>query len=168
MAKDFIQKHPRLVFLLIGMFFAILTNWGQYEITKEYTNELEKMTATQEIKIASLVQENKQLSQKTKTYKIVKPDGTIEERTESEMESSSQVYAEIQTEYRNTLETLRQEIRETIGEKRPLEISAGITHDMRYTVNGSYNIWGPATVGAGMIYSPDQNHVFWLQLGIKL
>lgn len=88
--------------------------------TKETKDLNEKYSASQqenkslkvesERKISKLSEEVKTLKAKTKTstYKLVKPDGTIEERTfsESEIDQSSRVVTQIQEEFKTKIEQI--------------------------------------------------------------
>lgn len=87
---------------------------------KETTDQYEKYVSVlqqektyreeSERKITKLSEENRTLKSKTKqsTYKLVKPDGTIEERTfsESEVNESSRVVTKIQEEFKTKVEQI--------------------------------------------------------------
>ena len=100
--------------------------------TKDLTEKLD--TAVAESKslkqetsrtIAKLSDEVKTLKtkQKTSTYKLVKPDGTIEERTfsESEVDESSHVITQIQEEFKTKVEQIETKYA-TIHSERVLAI----------------------------------------------
>lgn len=168
MAQDWINRHRGLVFLGVGVLLMIVTNLGQYTITSEYMNTLEKSVAVKEQRISHLTEENKRLSSKSKTFKIIKPDGTIEEKTETELESTSEVSTRVQIEYKEMMENLRQEIMETVSVNRKLGLYGGITSEYRYALFGTYSILGPLDVGGGIILNNGSSPEFILTLGIKL
>lgn len=73
-------------------------------------NEARTLKIEAEQKVSKLQEEVKTLQskQKTETYKLVKPDGTIEERTftESEVNESSKVVTQIQEEFNAKIEQI--------------------------------------------------------------
>ena len=82
-------------------------------LVDKYAQSLEEnkqIRAEYEHKISSLTDEVRTLQskQKTETYKLVKPDGTIEERTfsESEINESSHVVTQIQEEFKSKVEQI--------------------------------------------------------------
>jgi hypothetical protein len=83
------------------------------ELSEKYTASLQEnksLKVESERKISKLSDEVKTLKAKTKvsTYKLVKPDGTIEERTfsESEVDESSRVVTSIQEEFKTKVEQI--------------------------------------------------------------
>lgn len=83
------------------------------DIVEKYAASLKEnkeLRAESELKISKLTSEIKTLQskQKTATYKLVKPDGTIEERTftESEVNESSKVVTKIQEEFKTKIEQI--------------------------------------------------------------
>lgn len=85
--------------------------------TKDLTDKYDAVVAESksiksesERKISKLTDEVKTLKSKTKvaTYKLVKPDGTIEERTftENEVDESSHVVTQIQEEFKQKVESI--------------------------------------------------------------
>jgi len=166
--KSWINRHPKLIFLGIGLLLAGLTNAGQYSLVEEYTSKLEQLHVVQEAKISKLVEENRSLSQKTKTYRLVKPDGTIEERTESELEDVSSVSTSIQSEYKQTLDRLTQTIHETYNQNQKLGLAVGMTSSFDYVGYGSYELFSPFTIGGGLIWHKDQYPTYLITVGIKL
>ena len=85
----------------------------QHDLMERYTSSLKETKQVKEESqhtIASLTTQVKTLQskQKTSTYKLVKPDGTIEERTfsESEVNESSKVVTKIQEEFKTKIEQI--------------------------------------------------------------
>lgn len=83
------------------------------ELTEKYDSavaESKSVKAESERKISQLTEEVRTLRQRTstQTYKLVKPDGTIEERTftESEIDQSSRVVTQIQEEFKQKVESI--------------------------------------------------------------
>ena len=182
--KAFIHRFPKLTWFLIGLAVAIpicLTS-GYYadKTIKEYQSinklvidEYKHKTVEQSSKIESLTTENSKLKQKTKTYKIIKPDGTVEERSESEVESEQQLtqsvkeeyYLKLQEETRKIHEEYSSKLEKITSERKKLNVEAGITHQLDYYLSSSYNIYGPVTIGAGLVYP---NAVYSIGVGIDL
>lgn len=169
MAKDWINRHPKLVFILVGLLFAVLTNVGQYHITEDYTSTLEKRIEVSSVKIDSLVEENKQLKQSTKTFKIIRPDGTIEEKSETELESTSSISTQIKQEYEQKLTDLRNEVKLSTKTRKHLNISAGLSTDGDYIINTTYEVYRPFSLGIGGLFNKDPyKNEYWITLGISL
>ncbi len=83
------------------------------DLVEKYASSLKETKQVREeseAKITKLTSEIKTLQskQKTATYKLVKPDGTIEERTftESEVNESSKVVTKIQEEFKTKIEQI--------------------------------------------------------------
>lgn len=83
------------------------------DLTEKYDSvvaESKSIKSESERKISKLTDEVKTLKSKTKvaTYKLVKPDGTIEERTftENEVDESSHVVTQIQEEFKQKVESI--------------------------------------------------------------
>lgn len=80
------------------------------EALDKQVQEFKSYKSETEIKISKLVVENKDLKSKQKTayYKIVRPDGTIEIKrfTESEVNESTKVITQIQTEFTQKVEAI--------------------------------------------------------------
>ena len=82
-------------------------------LTEKYDSALaesKSLKQESEHKIAKLTDEVKSLKSRstTTTYKLVKPDGTIEERTfsQSEIDESSRVVTQIQEEFKTKIESI--------------------------------------------------------------
>lgn len=166
--KSWVNRHRGLVFLGIGLLLVVISNTSQYSLTKEYTSKLESIRISQESKITKLVEENRSLKQKTKTYKLIKPDGTIEERTESELEDVSSVSTSMQSEYKKTLEKLQFTIHESYNQNQKLGLAIGITSSLDYFGYGTYELLSPFTIGGGLIWHKDQYPTYLITVGIKL
>lgn len=83
------------------------------DLTEKYdsvVSESKSIKSESERKITKLTDEVRTLKSKTKvaTYKLVKPDGTIEERsfTENEVDESSHVVTQIQEEFKQKVESI--------------------------------------------------------------
>ena len=165
--KAFINRFPRVSWFLIGLAVAVpmigLSMFLSDRVIKEYKelNELvieeyKIKTVEQSAAIDKLKQENSRLSKSTKTYKIIKPDGTVEERTESEMESEQQLSESIKSEYKLKLVEETSKIHREYSEKidkitkenKKMTIEAGVTSGLDYYVHGAYRFIGPLSVGA--------------------
>jgi Skp family chaperone for outer membrane proteins len=176
MARDWINRHPKLVFLVIGILMMVFTNFGQYALTDKIIEEYQSRIETHEkeriertAKLKSLTEEVKRLKSRTKTYKIVKPDGTIEERTETELESESSLSQNIQQEYEEKISReiakIQEELKTKITERKKLNIAVGSTVTGTYWINGAYNVWGPVTLNAG-IFPTTQTYLIGIGLDI--
>lgn len=94
------------------------------QLVEQYATSLKEnreLYVTYESKVAKLTDEVKTLKakQKTETYRLVKPDGTIEERTfsESEVDQSSRVVTQIQQEFKIKIDQIESKW-ETIHRER--------------------------------------------------
>lgn len=104
--------------------------------------------------ISSLQKENRKLKSKVSTYKIIKPDGTIEERTMTESESEETITTQIKEEYEKRLleqiekrETeLSRKIETIIKENKKLTITAGSTTGLNYYGAISYKVYAPFVI----------------------
>jgi uncharacterized membrane-anchored protein YhcB (DUF1043 family) len=184
MSLSFIQKHPRIVWFAIGLLVSliigsVITRWADLtineykEINSKIVEEYKQKTIEQSSKIEKLYTENQKLKQSKKTYKIVKPDGTIEERTESEMESETSIAESVKEEYYQKLHEETSKIHKEYSEKiekittehKKLNVEAGVTLNMDYYVHGSYAIYNRFSIGAGMLF-PTTSYLFGV--GISL
>lgn len=98
------------------------------DLLEKYSSSLQEnksLKEESEHKIAKLTDEVRTLKtkQKSSTYKLVKPDGTIEERTfsESEVDESSHVVTQIQEEFKTKVEQIETKYA-TIHSERVLAI----------------------------------------------
>jgi len=184
-AKSFINKYPRIFWFLVGLGVSVLVSltinrWADKTIS-EYKKlntlileEYKSKTVEQKATIATLTEENRTLKSKTKTYKLIKPDGTIEERTESETESEEQIASSVKEEYYSKLteETTRlrkehyEELSRVTQEVTKLNITLGITTDMSYVIQGLYKVYSPFTVMGGTIIGP--SNTYMLGVGFSL
>lgn len=173
---DIINKYPKLVFLLLGLFLIIPAVWGTSKLYDKVIEEkqlrieeLSSKLVIRESTISKLSEMNKKLSQKTKTVKIVKPDGSIKEVTESDTKSETQIKEQVQEQYRETIKEevakIREEFSRITSEKKKLTISGGYSLNMDYYIHSSYNIWGPWRIGGGIVF-PNMNYM--LGVGIDL
>lgn len=182
--KAFIHRFPKLTWFLIGLFVAIpVCSTSIYYADKtieEYKTinhlvieEYKAKTVTQSSKIDRLTVENSKLRNKTKTYKLMKPDGTVIERTASESESETHLSEQVKEEYYKKLheETSKihneysEKIEKITSERKKLNVEAGVTYPINYYIRGGYNIFGPITIGAGIGYP---NQVYSIGIGTDL
>ena len=176
MAMDFISRHPKLIFLLIGLALVIPAVWGSSKlydkIIEEKTLRIEELSSKltqREATINTLTEYNKKLSQKVKTVRVVSPDGTIKEVTESDTQSETQITQKVQERYKETIREevskIREEFSKVTSEKRKLTVMGGLTLNKDYYIQGSYNLWGPVRIGAGIVF-PNMNYL--LGVGVDL
>ena len=173
--KAFIHRFPRISWFLIGLAVAVpvsgISLFLSDQVIEEYKelNELvieeyRTKVVEQESTISKLRHENSRLSSRTKTYKLIKPDGTVEERTESDMESEQELSESMKAEYQLRLyeatSKLHREynakIEKVTKERKKLNVEAGITTELDYYVSGSYSIYGPLTIGAGVEFKKQE------------
>lgn len=95
------------------------------EAKDKVEQESKEYHKTSEQKISSLTSQVTELKskQKTSTYKLVKPDGTIEERTftESEIDQSTKTITKIQEEFKQKVDSIEQKWSQ-IHEQRVTEL----------------------------------------------
>ena len=165
--RNFLRQYPRLTGVLIGFtlgMFVVAGNnhWAQMTVSeyrtiaKKREARYEELLAKSKTTIDSLSKMNESLQKHTRKVKITKPDGTI---TESEdTESSSQtatevaVRTEIESEYNLKIQKMT-EIHQTEINKltnRKLRLGLGYNTDFNYYFHGSYNVWGPVSIGGGV------------------
>jgi hypothetical protein len=181
--KDFLGKYPRFVFLVTGLCAGFLVSAITISQSDKTVSRLEEMLdETKEeyrsyvkettITINSLRIENKKLKSKTSTVKIVKPDGTIEERTISETESEQSISESVQKEYKEqiaeeikkTEERLFKKLETITKERKKLTIAGGYTSSLAYYGSISYRVLPPFSIQAAA-YS---NNSFSLGVGLDL
>jgi len=184
MARDWLQKHPKLLFLLIGLVIGIIPNvmiTAGYDQVLDESLKLSDVTITalektqdkQRVTIDKLRKENHKLKTKSTTYKVVHPDGTIEERTSDSSESESSISEESKLRFERILESMRETsearhtetLRRIQSSNKKLHLRAGINTDLNYEVGADYNIWSRFTIGGGMV---PQSNQYSLSIGIEL
>jgi hypothetical protein len=165
--KDFIHKHPRLTYLSVGLImglimsgFTVIQTDKTVKILEETVirnkSELKEYSESATKTITALRSENKKLKSKKSTYKIIKPDGTVEERTSSETESEESVSESVREEYEKKVferikkseEEFMKKLETVTKENKKLTISGGITTGLKYYGAGSYKVWSPLTIEA--------------------
>lgn len=173
---NFFSKHPMVLWLSIGFILggaisiyvskqADKTIKEYKEINKLVIEEYKSKYEEQNSKIVKLSEENKRLSGTIKTSKIVKPDGTIKETTESTVESEESAVSTIKEEYYkrsqeevSAISKLYQEkIDKLLTERKKLTITGGVTTDLtdiNYFILGTYIFSGPFSVSAGSTLNP--------------
>lgn len=159
--KSWIREHPRLSGVILGAFLVLVTNAMNLGISSRYvdkiTHENERLSQihyeyvqSSSERIDSLRNENSRLKSRATTYRLVLPDGTIEERTSTEVESeeslSESVRSEFETRVLEKLEEQKSEWSRQISESKKLTLGLGITPDLRYYGIGSYRAFPPFTI----------------------
>lgn len=166
--KDFIQKHPRMAYLgiglVVGLIMSGMTMCQADKSVRVITETLQKVKKESRVYkeestkiINSLRTENKSLKLKKTTYKIIKPDGTIEEKTSSEMESEESMSEAVKEEYeKRIMERIKksetefeQRIDKLIKERKSMVISGGVDFNLNYYGAFSYEALPPFTIEAG-------------------
>jgi len=177
--KDFITRHPRFTYLGMGLLVGVLLSGiTMYQADKSISRiertldkELEfhqsYVDKTTE-KISTLREENRKLKSKTSTYKLRKPDGTVVERTASEVESeesaSESVLKETSREYEEKLARREREIRTEVLESKDLTISGGVTSDLDFYGSITYTVYPPFSIqGFGT-----NGGTFGIGIGVRL
>lgn len=181
--KNFLQKHPRMSYLVVGLVTGLIMAGFTVHQTDKTISLMEQTISrkTEELKevreettktITSLRSENKKLKSKTSTVKIVKPDGTIEERSVSETESEESISESVREEYEKKVferikkieEEFLARLERVTKENKRLTLSGGMTTGLNYYGAGSYAVWGPLTI-EGAAFNDGS---FSFGLGIKL
>ena len=147
--QQFIKQHKGASFLAIGWLMGLATVGTTIYQTDKTITRLEtqldrsietnyEYTVRSKETISQLREENRKLKSKTSRVKIVKPDGTIEEREVSETESEETVSESIKREYELRLaQELYQKEREV--SKR---IEEEIKQSKNFIVSMGYNSKG--------------------------
>lgn len=159
--RDYLAKYPRLTGVLFGALLVLLTNGINLGVSSSYNDKIvsenERLTKlhmeyvqTSSAKIDSLKKENHKLHSKKTTYRIVKPDGTIEERTTNEIESEDSLSASVKSEFEDhimkKLDEQQAELSKIVSESKKLNLGVGVTSDLEYYGVGSYNVIPPFTI----------------------
>ena len=121
-------KYPRLTYLGIGLGIGLIVAIATGIISNSYVSKIEtefKLRQEEYIterqvhtaKITSLTETNKQLKSRTVKVKLIKPDGTIEEREEIDLDSNTSIISNIQMEYKLRIENETLKIREEYSRK---------------------------------------------------
>jgi Skp family chaperone for outer membrane proteins len=166
--KDFIHKHPKMSYLIVGIIVGlIMSGITMYQADKSVrviTETLQKVKSESKVykeestrTVNSLTTENKKLKSKTTTYKVIKPDGTIEERTSSETESEESMSEAVKEEYeQRIMERIKKSesefasrIDKLVKERKSMVISGGIDFNLNYYGAFSYEALPPFTIEAG-------------------
>ena len=179
MARNWINQNPKLVFLLVGLlvgfgvtFLVRQTDDIRIEEKISEIKELKELLTEERRNTETLRNYNQELRQKKSTYKIVKPDGTIEERTESDTQSETTISEQVKEEYERKISEKISKIEAqysklTIQQKK-LTLNLGMDTSLNYIGHLNYNIYGPAMLGLGLNYNRNQKHMLWFTIGIKL
>lgn len=188
--KSFIERYPRLVWFGLGLLVAVIVSGSTAKWADRTIEEYKQLNALvieeykvkeieQRSTIDTLRQENSKLKQRVTTYKLVKPDGTIEERTDSEVESERQLSESIKEEYYKKLheatDTLHREysskIQRIVSERKRLMLTGGLVYPGGWLLQGSYQVLPPMSATVGVIVPRDwdlRDTCFILGLGVSL
>jgi len=158
MTKDFINNHRGLVFLLVGVGILGFFLPKAYDMIIEEKDlqitELKAEIKTTKSALQVVSSYANRLEKKVKTFKIVKPDGTIVERTSSDTVSETKVREEIKQEYEERIQKEKnlfvEEYKKTESSRKKLRIGIGYSIDMQPWGMISYNVMGPFTVHGGL------------------
>jgi len=149
------------------------------EINKLVIEEYRTKIVEQSASLEKLRQENSKLRKRTTTYRIVRPDGTVEERSSSEVESEREIATAVRMEYeekmRSEVAAVRRELisklNETTEIRSKLRVSGGVTSTFRhYFLWSSYDIYPGIHAGAGVIlpFQPSEAGEYTGLLGIGI
>jgi len=179
MTRNWINTNPKLVFLLLGLlvgfcvtFLIRQTDDVRMQEKISEIKELKETVSKERSTVETLKEYASKLKNKTVTYKLVKPDGTIVERTSSDTETETEISEQAKSTYEKTIAETVSRIEEQYSklttQNKKLNINVGVTSNLDYVTSGQYNVWGPLLLGAGLEYNKSQNHKGWLTIGIKL
>ena len=177
----FFKNYPRISGLLIGFALGLTIAVGnshyanvaisEYKsIVKQREAKYEELLSKSHTEIESLHKMNEKLSQQIKKRKIIKPDGTVIEdtdiNTDSNTVSETSIRQTVEIEYEKKLSEQKEKYTETINDlkSRKLRVGIGYNSDLEYYGHGSYNIWGPISLGGGATSSG----TFMIDLGVSL
>ena len=179
--KALLLKYPRLLFLIIGFLMGMIpvgisNQWSKStiseykEIASKRESKYEELLERSRIEIEALAKVNESLKQTIRSKKVTKPDGTVTEEVDTATDSTKVTETEIRTtvehEYEKKLATERAEHVEKLNKltNRKLRLGVGYTTSGEYYGHGSYNLWGPVSIGGGATSSG----TFLIDIGITL
>ena len=170
---SFIQKNPKWVFSILGAILIMIGLIPSLFISDRYvkhveTQNLELKQKYEKLQIekrsveVSLVEVKEKLKKKTMTYKIIRADGTIEERTSSEIDSESMISEQVQKEFKEKIqkELVEQEqkfnkkLTEITKESKKLSVEVGINTKYIKYLHFNYQFLPPFSAG---FYVDDSN-----------
>lgn len=174
--KDFIQRHNRLVFLLVGLAMLIPIGYiGKYsfdlvvEEKETRISELSTRLVERERTINTLTEAYQKLEKQSKTHTIIKADGSTETWTEDSLKSETQVREQVKEEYKETIKEeiakVKEELSKTSSSKNKLNLGVGMTQELDYAVTGAYQVYGNFTINGGLVV---KSQTYMLGLGINL
>ncbi len=151
-------KYPKLVFLILGVLILLIGFTPAFIMADREIKSKEKTIEEQKTVIAkleftnvNLSYENKQLMQKTKTYKLIKPNGEIIEKTESELESKTEISKEMKLEYKSAIETnqrkFTKELEKIIKERKKFTGEVGVNQNLMKYGHINYQFMAPFSIG---------------------
>jgi len=106
--------------------------------------------------ITSLKRTNETLKQSIKTRKITKTDGTVIETSDTSTDTTTitveSVRQTLEIEYERRLAVEKSKHRSQMSKltHRKLRLGIGYTTEMEYIGRGSYNVYGPISIGGGI------------------
>jgi len=176
MARDFITRHPRFTYLMVGIALLVGVSLGQYKMydvvseeRRTRISELSSKLTQKEATINTLTESHKRLQRQVKKVRIVSPDGTIKEVTESDTKSETDIRQRVQEEYKEKIEEeiakVREEVTKVRKENKKLLISVGIDTELRRWLYGSYGLGWGFEVGGGV--SLEKTPTFMVGVGFR-
>ena len=162
MAKDWINRHPKLIFLLIGVVLMLGVVGVQHslydEIIEDRAVQIKELKTTlvhREATINTLTEYSKRLEKSVKTMRVVSPDGTIKEVTESDTKTETdirnQVVAKYEEKIKEDLEIIKTELYKKTSKNNKLKVLGGVTTSGRKYLLIDYNVLGPMSANIGVI-----------------
>jgi hypothetical protein len=152
-----------LVGFTLGLIVAIANGYYADATISEYKSivaereaKYEELLAKSHTEIETLSKMNETLKQHVKTKKVTKSDGTVVEETDTDTNTNTvtetSIRQTIEVEYERKLYQEKSRHQEEINKltNRKLRIGIGYTTDLEYYGHGSYNIYGPISVGGGV------------------
>lgn len=175
-----VKRYPKLFRFTTIIIVALLVYFGA---SKNYDMVIETQTSRiEELKVelkstkhtvTTLNKYVNKLEQHTTTFKLVLPDGTIEERTTSDLASETEVSQSAKMEYEQTIQSEIRKVEDkwskTISERRSLQVLGGVSSKGNYWGSGSYQVIGPLVIGGSIIIDRElHGPEFLIGVGIEL
>ena len=178
---NFIKRYPRISCILLGFglgmvvavsngYYANATITEYKSIVAERESRYEGLLEKSQTEIESLSKINENLKQRITTKKVTNPDGTIVEETDTDTDrnttSEVEVRQTIKIEYERKLQVETSKYKEEINKiiNRKLRIGVGYNSNFDYYGHGAYNIYGPISIGGGVV----SDGTIMIDIGITL
>lgn len=151
-------------------YYANATITEYKSIAEERERRYEELLSKSHTEIESLNRMNETLKQHVKKRKVTSPDGTVVEEIDTDTDKNTvtetSVRQKIEIEYERKMATEKSKHQTEINKltNRKLRIGIGYTSDRNYYGHGSYNIYGPISVGGGVV----SNGTVLLDIGMTL